>query len=133
MPSLKTGKKLKPLQRKLVDSFPSLKVSKVSSKQLKKTDDNIVQKKNILKSEIQTNEKVINLYRSEEDFFPSVVEKSNYVNIDEQTHIDEALNMFDLTYKYGPFVGLSRLDRWNRAEKLGLCPPIEIKKLLLTL
>ncbi|QSL64262.1 hypothetical protein MERGE_000418 [Pneumocystis wakefieldiae] len=112
MPSLKTGKKLKPLQKKLIDSFPSLKVSKVGSKKLKKTND-LAQKKDILKNEIQSNEKVIDLSQFQQNFFPSVLEKSSCVDIDEQTHI-----------------GLSRLDRWNRAEKLGLCPPIEIKKLL---
>ncbi|KTW30845.1 hypothetical protein T552_00556 [Pneumocystis carinii B80] len=130
MPSSRTAKKPKPIQRKLVDSFPSLKVSKVSSKQLKKTNDNIIQKKNILKSQIQSNKEVTNLYPSKQDFSPLVVEKSSCVNIDEQEHINKALNTFDLTYKYGPFVGLSRLDRWNRAVKLGLCPPIEIKRLL---
>ncbi|KAG4302265.1 hypothetical protein PCK1_001537 [Pneumocystis canis] len=48
------------------------------------------------------------------------------------TSIDKILKIFDLTYKYGPSKGISRLDRWNRAERLNLRPPIEIKKLLLS-
>ncbi len=30
---------------------------------------------------------------------------------------------FDLETKYGPVVGLSRLERWERAVRLGLEPP----------
>jgi DNA polymerase delta subunit 4 len=32
--------------------------------------------------------------------------------------------------KYGPCTGLSRLQRWERAAKLGLDPPMEIGRLL---
>lgn len=31
-----------------------------------------------------------------------------------------------MTAKYGPCVGISRLDRWKRAQKLGLEPPEEV-------
>ncbi|KAL2941393.1 DNA polymerase delta subunit 4 [Bienertia sinuspersici] len=31
---------------------------------------------------------------------------------------------------YGPCIGLTRLDRWNRANKLGLNPPKEVEALL---
>ena len=37
---------------------------------------------------------------------------------------DEAtLRGFDLTSAYGPCLGLTRLERWDRAEKYGLDPP----------
>ncbi|KAI8082941.1 DNA polymerase delta, subunit 4-domain-containing protein, partial [Halteromyces radiatus] len=51
-----------------------------------------------------------------------------------QTHLsdmDKKLRAFDLNYQYGPCVGLSRLERWERAQALGLHPPIEIRDLLL--
>ncbi|KAG8984384.1 hypothetical protein FRB90_005357 [Tulasnella sp. 427] len=40
------------------------------------------------------------------------------------------LRSFDLSYEYGPCVGMTRLERWNRASKLGLDPP-EIVRLIL--
>ncbi|CAG8706759.1 18827_t:CDS:2, partial [Dentiscutata erythropus] len=45
---------------------------------------------------------------------------------------EKILNEFDLNYKYGPCVGLKRLDRWKRAKKFGLNPPLEVKELLMT-
>ena len=36
------------------------------------------------------------------------------------------LRRFDLSFQYGPCVGLTRLDRWNRAQSLNLTPPKEI-------
>ncbi len=34
--------------------------------------------------------------------------------------------MFDLSYEYGPCVGVTRLERWERALALGLNPPAEV-------
>ncbi|CAG8571789.1 8336_t:CDS:2, partial [Racocetra fulgida] len=48
------------------------------------------------------------------------------------TEAEKVLQAFDLNYKYGPCVGLKRLDRWERARKFGLNPPTEVKELLLT-
>lgn len=33
--------------------------------------------------------------------------------------------------RYGPFLGLTRIERWNRAEKLGLHPPQYIREIIL--
>ncbi|CAG8460178.1 12932_t:CDS:2 [Ambispora leptoticha] len=41
------------------------------------------------------------------------------------------LHAFDLTYKFGSCVGVTRLERWERAKRLGLNPPEEIKELLI--
>ncbi|KAK9326389.1 DNA polymerase delta, subunit 4-domain-containing protein [Lipomyces orientalis] len=40
------------------------------------------------------------------------------------------LKNFDLTAAYGPTVGMTRLQRWQRAEKLGLNPPEVVYKIL---
>ncbi len=40
------------------------------------------------------------------------------------------LKQFDLNPRYGPCVGISRLKRWERAERLKLNPPIQIKNIL---
>lgn len=46
--------------------------------------------------------------------------------------IETILRDFDLTGKYGPCVGISRLDRYKRAVKMKMNPPPEIEKILLT-
>ncbi|KAJ3223875.1 DNA polymerase delta subunit 4 [Clydaea vesicula] len=43
----------------------------------------------------------------------------------------EMLKAFDLNSRFGPNVGISRLERWERANKFGLKPPIDIKNLIL--
>jgi len=37
------------------------------------------------------------------------------------------LRTFDLSCEYGPCVGVSRLERWERANAMGLEPPQEVK------
>ncbi|KAM9832702.1 DNA polymerase delta subunit 4 [Aulostomus maculatus] len=41
------------------------------------------------------------------------------------------LRQFDLDWRYGPCTGVSRLQRWERANCHGLNPPEEIRNLLL--
>ena len=36
------------------------------------------------------------------------------------------LRTFDLNYEYGPCVGVSRMERWERAKAMGLDPPQEV-------
>ncbi|KAL3858332.1 hypothetical protein ACJMK2_012926 [Sinanodonta woodiana] len=40
------------------------------------------------------------------------------------------LKQFDLTLDFGPCIGVTRLERWIRAEKHGLNPPKDVKELL---
>ncbi|CCM01366.1 uncharacterized protein FIBRA_03416 [Fibroporia radiculosa] len=49
-----------------------------------------------------------------------------------QNMVDHILRVFDLSYEYGPCIGVTRLERWERAETLGLKPPPEVKEILLT-
>jgi len=44
--------------------------------------------------------------------------------------IEVVLRKWDLDLKYGPCIGLSRLERWERAKKLGLNPPDYVHKIL---
>ncbi|KAJ3300195.1 hypothetical protein HK104_003423 [Borealophlyctis nickersoniae] len=44
----------------------------------------------------------------------------------------EMLKAFDLNYSWGPCVGLTRSERWERAKKLELEPPEDIGLLLST-
>ncbi|KAL1410218.1 hypothetical protein Q8F55_004223 [Vanrija albida] len=50
----------------------------------------------------------------------------------EITKVHHILRVFDMTSKYGPCVGMTRLERWERAKKWGLNPPDEVKAILLT-
>uniref|UniRef100_A0A3P9LI38 Si:dkey-28b4.7 n=1 Tax=Oryzias latipes TaxID=8090 RepID=A0A3P9LI38_ORYLA len=43
----------------------------------------------------------------------------------------QKLRDFDLELRFGPCTGISRLQRWERAELHGLGPPEEIRELLL--
>ncbi|WVW79764.1 hypothetical protein I302_101734 [Kwoniella bestiolae CBS 10118] len=51
---------------------------------------------------------------------------------DTHNDIHHVLRVFDLTSSYGPCVGITRLQRWERAKKWGLNPPDEIKDILTT-
>uniref|UniRef100_A0A670IXN4 DNA polymerase delta 4, accessory subunit n=1 Tax=Podarcis muralis TaxID=64176 RepID=A0A670IXN4_PODMU len=42
----------------------------------------------------------------------------------------ETLKQFDLSWQYGPCTGITRLQRWERAELLGLNPPAMVRELL---
>ncbi|KAJ8043145.1 DNA polymerase delta subunit 4 [Holothuria leucospilota] len=41
------------------------------------------------------------------------------------------LKEFDLNWEYGPCAGITRLERWERAEKHDLNPPADVKDLIL--
>ncbi|NWW15811.1 DPOD4 polymerase, partial [Falcunculus frontatus] len=43
----------------------------------------------------------------------------------------EMLRRFDLCWEYGPCTGITRLQRWERAQELGLSPPDPIRDALL--
>lgn len=42
----------------------------------------------------------------------------------------EQIHQFDWNSRFGPHIGLSRMERWQRADRFGLDPPIEIRDLL---
>jgi len=46
--------------------------------------------------------------------------------------IQVILRVFDHTSDYGPMAGQTRLERWKRAQELGLNPPSEVAEILLT-
>ncbi|KAK3392312.1 DNA polymerase delta, subunit 4-domain-containing protein [Sordaria brevicollis] len=44
---------------------------------------------------------------------------------------EKVLRYWDVSSHYGPCIGITRLKRWQRAERLGLNPPIEVLAVLL--
>ncbi|XP_021816141.1 uncharacterized protein LOC110758564 [Prunus avium] len=49
---------------------------------------------------------------------------------DDYEEQEELLRQFDMNMAYGPCVGMTRLERWERACILGLNPPKEVESLL---
>ena len=43
---------------------------------------------------------------------------------------EAALRQFDLSTRYGPCTGITRMQRWERAVKLGLSPPPEVPEIV---
>ncbi|VUC28614.1 unnamed protein product, partial [Clonostachys rosea] len=43
---------------------------------------------------------------------------------------EKVLRYFDVSSQYGPCIGIDRRKRWDRAERLGLKPPIEVLAVL---
>jgi DNA polymerase delta subunit 4 len=44
---------------------------------------------------------------------------------------EEQLRQFDMDMKFGPCIGVTRLQRWERASSMGLQPPPHVRDLLL--
>ncbi|PMD35452.1 hypothetical protein L207DRAFT_556908 [Hyaloscypha variabilis F] len=44
---------------------------------------------------------------------------------------EKILRLFDMSSQFGPCIGIARMKRWVRANKLGLQPPIEVLAVLL--
>ncbi|KAG7445120.1 uncharacterized protein BT62DRAFT_1007504 [Guyanagaster necrorhizus] len=68
---------------------------------------------------------IYNAYKKKSD----VVE---LIHGEDQDKFHEILRVFDLSYEYGPCIGVTRLERWERAAKMGLNPPPEIHDILTT-
>ncbi|KAJ7625500.1 DNA polymerase delta, subunit 4-domain-containing protein [Roridomyces roridus] len=52
------------------------------------------------------------------------------IHAEGQDKFHDALRVFDLSYEYGPCIGVTRLERWERAFAMGLNPPGEVKEIL---
>ncbi|PIN23496.1 hypothetical protein CDL12_03780 [Handroanthus impetiginosus] len=63
---------------------------------------------------------------------PALVSHGSLDLQDEYDGKEEVLRQFDMNMAYGPCLGMSRLERWERANALGLHPPKEVENLLRT-
>ncbi|GAU24180.1 hypothetical protein TSUD_84150 [Trifolium subterraneum] len=64
---------------------------------------------------------------------PPAVASRNTTNPDlqdERNENEKMLQQFDMDMKYGPCIGMTRMERWERAVKFGMNPPEEIGNLL---
>ncbi|KAH6645927.1 putative DNA polymerase delta subunit 4 [Truncatella angustata] len=57
--------------------------------------------------------------------------KSKRVHQEDLTLAEKVLRYFDVSNQYGPCVGIERMKRWQRADRLGLNPPVEVLAVLL--
>ncbi|KQJ91079.1 uncharacterized protein LOC100836085 [Brachypodium distachyon] len=49
---------------------------------------------------------------------------------DDISEQEEQLRQFDMDMKFGPCIGVNRLQRWERASAMGLQPPSHLRDLL---
>lgn len=56
---------------------------------------------------------------------------SKRVHQEDLTVAEKVLRYWDVNSQYGPCVGITRMKRWKRADKLGLNPPLEVLAVLL--
>ncbi|KII86053.1 hypothetical protein PLICRDRAFT_31554 [Plicaturopsis crispa FD-325 SS-3] len=54
------------------------------------------------------------------------------IHAEGQTKVHHILRVFDLSDEYGPCIGVTRMQRWERANALGLNPPSEVREILST-
>ncbi|KAF7294358.1 hypothetical protein HMN09_01165100 [Mycena chlorophos] len=54
------------------------------------------------------------------------------IHAENKTVFDDILRVFDLSYEYGPCIGITRLQRWERAHAMGLSPPVEVHDILVS-
>ncbi|ONK55730.1 uncharacterized protein A4U43_C10F410 [Asparagus officinalis] len=62
---------------------------------------------------------------------PALVSHGSYDLDDEYGEEEMKLRRFDMDIRYGPCIGLTRLERLERAKSMGLNPPQEIEQILL--
>jgi len=62
------------------------------------------------------------------------IEKDADVLTDQASDLTKELSVlkeFDLDSEFGPCIGITRLQRWERAKEYGLYPPEEVKEIIL--
>jgi len=108
----------------------------VSSKQQQKKSSKVVDKG---KAPLRGRENAIDLRAANlgkwRKHYGEVKEKMGNlepIHAEEQNKANHILRVFDDSYEYGPCVGVTRLERWERAQALGLHPPVEVQEILLT-
>ncbi|BBN00319.1 DNA polymerase delta subunit 4 [Marchantia polymorpha subsp. ruderalis] len=47
--------------------------------------------------------------------------------------IESTLRQFDMNMAYGPCLGITRMERWERATRLGLSPPSNVRDMIVNL
>ena len=69
--------------------------------------------------------------RTGEPFDMDAWNKETYHNFEGESQEVLRLREFDVDSSFGPTAGMTRLQRWNRAQKLGLNPPQDVLDILL--
>jgi DNA polymerase delta subunit 4 len=62
----------------------------------------------------------------------TAVSSRGLISVPDPEEVELVLRQFDFNTTFGPAMGISRLERWERASKLNLNPPQEVKVLILT-
>ncbi|GBB97910.1 hypothetical protein RclHR1_00310038 [Rhizophagus clarus] len=149
MPKLKTSEKL--VQQKLSGIFTSTKRDKAEKDKQKKnqtieknrqrlsleldeSENEAFDRDDLINEDDVTREASIDLESGSEELLSDVdileIRSKLTFHNDDYKPMENLLRGFDLNYKFGSCVGLTRLERWERAQRLGLNPPEEVKDAL---
>ncbi|XP_020084365.1 DNA polymerase delta subunit 4-like [Ananas comosus] len=61
---------------------------------------------------------------------PALIAHGSLDLVDDYGEEEERLRQFDMDMRYGPCIGLGRLQRWERAAAMGLNPPPDVARIL---
>ncbi|KAI8376682.1 DNA polymerase delta subunit 4-like protein [Choanephora cucurbitarum] len=61
---------------------------------------------------------------------PAVIQIGREQTTEDNVDVKDILRAFDLNLAYGPCIGITRLQRWERAYALGQNPPRIVKEIL---
>jgi len=62
----------------------------------------------------------------------STSKSTEHAHVEKESKAEKILRTFDVSYDYGPCIGFTRMERWERAEAMGLNPPTEVREILLS-
>ncbi|KAH3886716.1 hypothetical protein DPMN_010729 [Dreissena polymorpha] len=68
--------------------------------------------------------------KTKKDVAASASKATHNDNLATQDNDFAVLKEFDLNWKYGPSMGITRLERWARAEKHGMKPSPRVKEII---
>ncbi|EPY54240.1 DNA polymerase delta subunit Cdm1 [Schizosaccharomyces cryophilus OY26] len=72
------------------------------------------------------------LSKALDDAYKSILSERMSLPVHEQelSKVQLVLHHFDMSAKYGPYLGMTRLERWRRAKRFELNPPDIIEQVL---
>ncbi|XP_064613008.1 DNA polymerase delta subunit 4-like [Liolophura sinensis] len=79
--------------------------------------------KQVKKSNRSTNDANVKIQSDARNVAPSTSKKAVSDDLDK-------LKQFDLNWEFGPCAGITRMERWQRAQKHGLNPPESVRDLI---
>lgn len=117
---------------------PAVKpVKKATTKDVKKKTEEKTEEENKEPERSEVELRALKLPQSAIDSYWHQIDSARMARAVHKKHTEglstgeKVLRYFDVSSHYGPCIGITRLKRWQRAERLGLNPPLEVLAVLL--